>query len=185
MRCSSSEARLDAFVDGVLPPLEQTRVAAHVDGCSECAALLQELRVIDALLLTPRVVVPAPNFTFKVMAEARSLPAPHARHALTASVIAAYLGFAWVAIALFFVLAGSSARSAVAALTQGGLRAGDSLVALGGAASHLFGRYQLGVTAAVGGILTLDLVVAAAAVLIYTVVRPRLAASIARSTEVC
>jgi hypothetical protein len=83
MRCSSFEPLLDEYVDGVLAPREHALVAAHVAGCASRAGLLEELRVIDALLLTPRALEPAPNFTFKVMAEVRSLPAPAVHHVPT------------------------------------------------------------------------------------------------------
>ena len=58
MHCSSFEPLLDEFVDGTLTPVRTQRVAKHVADCTECSALLAELRVIDALLLTARPTEP-------------------------------------------------------------------------------------------------------------------------------
>ncbi|HMD02068.1 MAG TPA: zf-HC2 domain-containing protein, partial [Candidatus Baltobacteraceae bacterium] len=78
MRCSSFEPLLDDFVDGTLDSKNRNHVATHLEGCESCSALLRELRVIDALLLTPRLLEPAQNFTFKAMADVRAIPQPHA-----------------------------------------------------------------------------------------------------------
>ena len=40
--------------------------------------MLDELRVVDALIAAPRHVELPENFTFATMAEVRSLPRPHA-----------------------------------------------------------------------------------------------------------
>ena len=82
MPCSSFEPLLAPYVDGALLPAPvRMQLGAHLERCTSCSALLEELRVIDALLLTARPVDPAPNFTFRVMAELNSFPAPRVRRA--------------------------------------------------------------------------------------------------------
>jgi anti-sigma factor RsiW len=184
MRCSSFEPLLDAYVDGELSPRRRARVAAHVETCHECAALLAELRVIDGLLLSPRELEPAPNFTFKVMAEARCLPAPHAHRTQHLAVLGTYVVFAWVAIGAFLAFGGASARSMLAAIGAGFTHATSSVTALAATTGHLFGRQTYDVTAAMGVLLAADLVVAALVVALYAVLRARRATA-AGSTEPC
>jgi anti-sigma factor RsiW len=156
MHCSSFEPLLDEYVDGALAPREHALVAAHVAGCPHCAGLHEELRVIDALLLTPRSLEPAPNFTFKVMAEVRAMPAPTVHHVPALPVIAAYLAFAWTAIALFFLFAGSAAEGALGALRAAFAHNLDAFDGLAAATGHLFGPHVTNVTAAMFGMLVLD-----------------------------
>jgi hypothetical protein len=172
---------LDGFVDGILSPREHARVLAHVDGCERCSLLLEELRVVDALLFTPRQLDPAPNFTFKTMAEVRALAPPHRHHAPALGVFAAYLAFAWTIIGLWFVFGG--VREAAAMFAAVVARNGAALASLAGATSQIFGRATSGVTALMGAVLLLDLAALAAVALFYAVVRPRLAAHLARSSE--
>jgi anti-sigma factor RsiW len=160
MHCSSFEPLLDEYVDGALAPRERALVAAHVSNCTNCAELLTEIRVIDALLLTPRSVEPAPNFTFKVMAEARTAPPPHVHRIPALPVLATYLAFAWTAIGLFFFFGGSAARAAVNSLQATALHARDGFGHLAVATSHLFGPNTFGVTAFMSALLLVDAVVA-------------------------
>ncbi|MGH7715058.1 MAG: anti-sigma factor family protein [Vulcanimicrobiaceae bacterium] len=76
MRCNTSEKLFDGLLDGTLSPLQRRNIDLHLQACARCTSVLEELRVIDALLLTPRLLEPAPNFTQKTMAEIRSVPAP-------------------------------------------------------------------------------------------------------------
>ena len=76
MRCSSCEPLLDRYVEGTLTPREMARVTAHLRSVRTAKRCLTELRVVDALLATTAPVELAPNFTFAVMAEARTAPDP-------------------------------------------------------------------------------------------------------------
>lgn len=40
--------QLSAYLDGELPPAERTALEAHLDGCAECRAILDDLRAIVA-----------------------------------------------------------------------------------------------------------------------------------------
>ena len=76
MRCSSCEPLLDRYLEGTLTPRGMIDTAAHIKSCGACARLVDEVKVVDALLFTTDVPELPANFTFAVMAEARSLPAP-------------------------------------------------------------------------------------------------------------
>ena len=106
MRCSKSEHLFDGLLDGTLTPMQRRFVESHLERCARCSNVLEELRVIDALLLTPRVLEPTPNFTFKVMAEIRAMPAPAIaapRLPLWMSVVM-YLAASWLGIGAWFAL---------------------------------------------------------------------------------
>ncbi len=77
MNCSSSEDRFEEYLDGTLAPAVRVRLRAHLDGCGSCQGMLEELRVVDALIAAPRSVELPENFTFATMAEVRALPRPH------------------------------------------------------------------------------------------------------------
>ncbi|HEY1727948.1 MAG TPA: zf-HC2 domain-containing protein [Candidatus Baltobacteraceae bacterium] len=76
MRCNTSENLFDGLLDGTLSTLQRHNVETHLASCARCTSVLEELRVIDALLLTPRLLESVPNFTQKTMAEIRTMPAP-------------------------------------------------------------------------------------------------------------
>ena len=176
MRCSSFEPLLDAYVEGELAPVRRRLVAAHVETCASCEALLRELRVVDALLLVPRRVEPAANFTFKVMADVRALPAPHRHVSTSLPVLGTYLVFGWVAIGAFLLWGGSAPRATLAWLGAFSTRLPADVATLASATGHLFGRTAFDVTALMGGLLASDLV-AAAALVVFFAVRGRRAAA--------
>lgn len=177
LRCSYSEARLAAYVDGELTAIERARVSQHVAQCAHCAALLEEFRVIDALLLTPRRIAPAPNFTFKVMAEIRAFPAPRVRHASSLSVLGTYVVFAWATIGAFLIWGGASARAMLAWMAAGLAHNANAFGNLAAVTGHLFGRQTPDVTAAMGAVLGADVLVAGAIVALYALRRSRRSAA--------
>ena len=181
MRCSSSEPLLDEFVDGTLPLETHARLAAHAEECASCGSLLAELRVIDALLLAPRRLEPAPNFNFAVMAEVRSMPRPHASRFHALPVLGIYLAFAWSVIGFFFIAGKSAAHSALGFVSAAFSGAALSFASVATATSHLLAGQSLEISAAMAAILGFDLVAVAIAIVGLTVLRPRLAARAARS----
>lgn len=182
MHCSYSEARLDAYVDGTLPPRERARVAAHLPGCIDCTSLLEELRVIDALLLVPRQLEPAANFTFKVMAEVRPLPAPHVRRTPALPVLATYIVFAWAAIGAFLWWGGPTASAMLGMLGASAQHAGFTFGILAASVAQLFGSQTADVTRTMGAILGADVMLAGAVVRFCLLRRSRRAAA-ARVSE--
>ncbi|MBV8345514.1 MAG: hypothetical protein JO190_11090 [Candidatus Eremiobacteraeota bacterium] len=99
MRCSSCEPLLDAYLEASLTPRRGRDVGRHLRACGNCAALLHELRVIDALLETARPPGSvAPDFTASVVTAAR-IRAPRARRrAPLGLVLLAYLAIAWTLV---------------------------------------------------------------------------------------
>ena len=79
MNCSWCEERFERFLDGLLTAGESAALRRHVDACGACYGLLEELRVVDALLLEPRSVELPPNFTFATLACVRTMARPHVR----------------------------------------------------------------------------------------------------------
>ncbi len=160
MRCSYSEPRLEAYVEGSLPPGERAHVAAHLADCANCAELLAEFRVIDALLLVPRRLEPAPNFTFKVMADVRPLRAPHVRHTPALPILGTYVVFAWATIGGFLWFGGPTAFAMLATLGAAAQYIGAGFGNLAVSASQQFGSQTSDVTRTMGAILGGDFVLA-------------------------
>lgn len=183
MRCSSFEPSLTDFVEGALGPAEHARVLSHTDECDGCRALLQELRVIDALLLTPRQLDPAPNFTIKTMVEVRALATPRIRRTPALGVVVTYLAFAWTIIGAWLAFGGGAAHETLASAGALLTRYGIDLAALAAMTLQLFGHSTLGVTALMGMVVVLDVVAGVMLAVLYTAVRPRLAKRLARITE--
>ncbi len=48
-KCGKYEEWLSAYLDGRLTPDEMAETAAHLDGCSECSALLEKMHRLDGL----------------------------------------------------------------------------------------------------------------------------------------
>ncbi len=180
MRCSYSETRLDAYVDGTLAPRERARVEAHLARCTACAELVAELRVVDALLLTPRRLEPAANFTFKVMAEVRPLPVPHVGHSHAIRILVTYIVFAWATIGAFLWWGGSAAVAMLTMLGTAAQRAGTAVGTLSSSVGQIFGSQTFDVTRAMATILAADLALAAAVVGLLAL-RRRMAPAAART----
>lgn len=173
MRCSSSRRLFEDLIDGSLTERTHAAVEAHLDRCTECAALLVELRVVDAMLLRPQGVELPPNFTQRTMAEVRALPAPRPSRSGLFIFLATYLMLSWLGIGAALLLAGQQTRAIVSmAFTW----TSAQVAALGGvvhAALHGFGPAVSGLTELSAGALVLDVLVAAALGYGYLVIRPR------------
>jgi len=172
--CNSSEALFEAYLDDTLTPGRRARLIAHLRGCGRCAGVLDELRVVDALLASPRAVELPENFTFATMAEARSMPRPHVSRAPVVAYLVSYLAAAWLLVGAAFVLAGSTMR----AVGETSLDASAQLLRTLGALVHAGSRVagdvgSLGTM--LGGAILLDVTLVAALVVGFRFVRPRLA----------
>ncbi|GAC1657649.1 MAG: hypothetical protein NVS9B12_09820 [Vulcanimicrobiaceae bacterium] len=183
MRCSSCKPLLGRYFEGTLGP-QAAAVAAHLEGCAACATLLDELKVVDGLLATVRSPLPAPNFTFAVMAEVRSLPLPIVPRTHMGALLGGYVVIAWAIIALWMHLAGVTAQSALPNAADAFSQAVNTAHALAGGAMSSFGHGAPLVTTFVLGALALDVCVAAGVYILYVIVRPRLAAQLAGVPEV-
>ena len=105
MTCNWCEERFERFLEHELVAADRGRLLAHVDRCEPCRSLLDELRVVDAVLLRPRPIQPADDFTAATMADVRALPPPSAPPARLPAYIVCYVIGAWGLIAAGFVLA--------------------------------------------------------------------------------
>jgi anti-sigma factor RsiW len=183
MRCSSCEPLLDRYCEGTLTPRQMIDVAAHLRECENCRALLDELKVIDGLLFTTTVPELPHNFTFAVMAEVRSMPAPRARAHPLWSFLALYSAAAWVAVFVGMVLTGTSPRGIFALAAPALAHAGLISSTFAASASQGLAHTAPPLAAFGAGVLLIDIAIAAAFALLYFVVRPRLAAQLASSAE--
>jgi anti-sigma factor RsiW len=171
MRCDTSERFFEGLLDGTLPPRQRVELEAHLAGCTRCAGLLEELRVIDALLLTPRTIEPPPNFTFKTMAEIRSLPAPKPVRQRWLWMFSLYLVLSWTAIAAWIAIGRPDANAALA-LAFGFLgHLGGALDGIAKVAGTGFGLGYAGVAGLVTSFLLLDLAVLCCALFVRAVFR--------------
>lgn len=184
MRCSSCKPLLDRYAEGSLSMPQLARIAAHLHGCGECSAVLEELKVVDGLLATiSEPPAPPLNFTFAVMAEVRALPVPAVPRTNVVALIAAYTLVAWGIIALWLQLSGIGAGGALALVAEFAAQAAGSAHALTAAVSGVFGSGTPQVTWFVLTVLALDAAVGMGIALVYFVVRPRLAARLASVRE--
>lgn len=183
MRCSSCEPLLDRYLEGTLPARQMKLISAHLAQCAPCRELLEEVNVIDALLATTLVPDLPENFTFAVMAEAGSMPAPRARQHPLWSFLALYSAAAWVAVIVAMGATGTTPQ-ALAGMTAAVLRqAGLVTGAFGNSISHGLSHSTPGLAAFGFGVLTIDFAIASAFALIYFIVRPRVAARLASIPE--
>ena len=171
---------LDRYVEGTLPPKRMIAVSRHLQSCLTCASLVTELRVVDALLSTTNTVELAPNFTFAVMAEVRSMPAATTRQLSIWALLSFYTVGAWIALiaAMLTFAPHLGAFSAVALRARASIADGFSAIA---GTAHAFGPTTPFLTAFVVAVLAIDVALAAAIILFYRNVRPRLAAQLAVS----
>jgi anti-sigma factor RsiW len=179
MRCSSCEPLLDRYLEGTLTPRQMIDTAAHIRSCAACASLIEEVKVVDALLFTTDTPELPTNFTFAVMAETRSLPAPKPLQHRLWSFVTLYLTAAWIAALVLFLASGASLTKIGGAIAAGFGGLAQSLS--GGAAGIAHGAPALATFSV--GVLSVDLALAAAAAAVYFLIRPRLAAHLASASE--
>ena len=174
MSCSSSEDLFEAYLDGTLLPAQRARLLAHLASCGSCKGVLEELRVVDALISSPRHVELPANFTFATMAEVGSLPRPHATPAPVYAYLVSYLVAAWLLIGAGFLFAATAMR----AFGETALDVSASLARVFGIVGHAGARIAADFGALgtlLGAAVVLDVAVVVALVVGFTVVRPRLA----------
>jgi anti-sigma factor RsiW len=173
--CNWCDERFERYLDGELSATERRRLVGHTTACERCRSLLDELRVVDALLLTPRTVEPAANFTDRTMAELRALPPPRAPRSPLPAYLVCYVVGAWSLLAAGFLLHPHTMQRLGATLLAVMLTV---VVAVGGVlhvAAHLGDRGDLtSWTTVAGGVVLLDLALAVALVAALRFAVPRL-----------
>ncbi len=175
MSCSSSEALFEHYLDDTLLPAQRAWLLKHVNGCGRCKGVLEELRVVDALLVSPRAVELPVNFTFATMAEVRSLPRPHASsNPFVLAYLVSYLIAMWLFAGAGFLLAGNVMRALGETALDASAQLTRSVGAIGHAGARVAGDFG-SLTAFVGAAILLDVGFVVALVVCFAVVRPRLA----------
>ena len=180
MRCSSCETLLDRYVEATLPPRQMAAVSAHLKTCRSCADLVNELRVVDALMATTKSADLPVNFTFAVMAEARTMPVAVERRLSVWSLLIFYLVAAWIALSGAYALLGPRSAYVAHALETALSGAANLFAAVTGIA-HGVGPGAPVVVGVVSFVLFIDALLAGAFIYFHRSVRPRLAAVLARS----
>jgi anti-sigma factor RsiW len=174
VNCNSSEALFEAYLDDTLLPARRARLLAHVKRCGRCKGVLEELRVVDALVASPREIQLPANFTFATMAEVRSLPRPHVSTAPVYAYLVSYLVASWLLIGAGFLLASSAMRAFGETALDVSAQLARSFGIVGHAGARALGDFGP-VGTLLGAAIVLDVVVALALVVGFTFVRPRLA----------
>ncbi len=174
MNCSSAEKFFEPFLDGTLPAPQHTGLLMHVDACAACRGILEELRVVDALLVTPRQIELAPNFTFATMAEVRALPPPRPYRTPVRAYLVSYLAAAWLLTGAAMLLAPQTMHALAGAVLDTARSIADAVGGLGTVIARLFGHGGNTLTAALGALLGLDVLLALGIALALKYVRPRL-----------
>jgi predicted anti-sigma-YlaC factor YlaD len=175
VNCKSAERAFEAFLDGTLAARERAALLTHVDACDPCRGLLEELRVVDALLLTPREIRLAENFTFATMAEIRAQPRPQRPRSHAGAYAIAYLVAAWMLIGAIALLAPETMHVLGASTVAFARTVVEAFGGAGGALGSLFGHSPAGVAIAAALALAGEIVLAAGIGGAIRYVRPRLA----------
>ncbi|MGA2759172.1 MAG: zf-HC2 domain-containing protein [Candidatus Cybelea sp.] len=176
MRCSSCEALLDDYLEATLSHRQMRDVALHLQSCPSCDALLEELRVVDALLATAR----SPgrvgsDFTAAVVSATAAAPLHPSRRKTLWLPLLAYLCVAWALLAF----AALDARG-VAAVAQRLAASGEGGLAAVAAGLRAVAPATGVAAAAVTGVLLVDLLLLAGIVYGYRRLRPALSVYLAR-----
>jgi anti-sigma factor RsiW len=172
--CNSSERLFEGYLDNALAPAQRARLLTHLRTCGRCKGVLDELRVVDALIAAPRQVALPENFTFATMAEIRSLPRPHASAVPAYAYLVSYPAAAWLLIGAGFLLASSAMRAFGETALDVSAYVLRTVGPVGHAGVRLLGDFgSLG--AIFGAAMLLDVTVLAALIAGFFIVRPRLA----------
>lgn len=184
MRCSSCEPVLDRYLEGTLSARRMADVRAHLASCASCAAVMEELRVVDGLLFTTRAPELPQNFTFAVMAEVNGMRAPRPVQHSFWSFLAIYPAAAWVAAIVAIAVTRTNPAWLLASWSASLSRLAAAAGSFNASFTHDLSPSMPTLAAFGFGVLAIDAALAAAVVALYFGVRPRVAALLAASREV-
>lgn len=175
MSCSSSEDLFEGYLDGTLAPAQRARLLAHLGSCGCCKGVLDELRVVDALIASPRHVELPENFTFATMAEVRSVPRPHVSRVPIYAYVVSFLAAGWLLISAGFLLASSTMRAFGETALDLSASFAHTLGLVGHAGTRMVGDFG-SLATLFGAAMVLDVTIAAALIVGFFVLRPRIGA---------
>src|SRR5271166_909368 len=173
MRCDTAEVLFEQLLEGALAPRPRAELTSHLDDCANCRAVLEELRVVDALLLSPRSFEPPVNFTFRTMAEIRSMPAPAPLRRSWPWLFGLYLFLSWIAIGVWFGVGRPDAPSALALVVESVRHLFGALDGIARVAGTGFGLGYAGVAGALMVLLIGDVALLGGKLFIRSLVRSR------------
>ena len=101
MHDEDTQANLQAYLDGQLPPVKAQAIRAHLEACEACQAELNALRQVDEALATMPVVPEPPELKARIMAQ---VAAPAFRLRWEDAAVSAALACAAAATLLVLVL---------------------------------------------------------------------------------
>jgi anti-sigma factor RsiW len=173
--CSWCEERFERFLDGDLSDGERARLLVHVNSCDSCGGLLEELRVVDALLLTPSAVELPPNFTRATMADVKEMPLPCVCRAPIAATLVAYIVGSWSLVGAGFLIVPNH----MLAFAKNALAAGTTVLGAMSGLGHVVARLGdrgdvSSWTTIAGGVIIVDGIVLVAAAVGLRALRPRI-----------
>jgi anti-sigma factor (TIGR02949 family) len=102
MHCEAIQAKLQAYLDGQLPPAEGQAVEAHLGTCEACTEDLTLLRQVDEALATFPIQEAPQGLTARIMEQVRAEPQPTFRLRWEDAVVS--VAFAGAATALLSVV---------------------------------------------------------------------------------
>jgi predicted anti-sigma-YlaC factor YlaD len=175
MSCSSAEAFFEAFLDGKLTEAQRAGLLAHVDGCAACRGVLEELRVVDGLLNTPREVPLAPNFTFATMAETRAMCSPTHHQAPIRAYVVSYLAGAWLIAAAALLFAPQTMHALSGTVLDLARSIAEAIGGFGSMIARWLARGGNVLPALLGALLALDVLLVTVFGFALKYMRPRLA----------
>ncbi len=176
MTCSWCEERFARFIDGACTPAEGSRLLAHVDTCPACRGLLEELRVVDALLIEPRDIALPADFTRSTMADVRALPLPQTQRPRVIAWLVSFIAAAWLLIGALSVLAPNNFRAIGETAVDYAHTVLMAFAGFGRVGARMFVHGDLGSWSTVaGGVVIADAFVVFAALLVLRIARPRIA----------
>jgi hypothetical protein len=179
MRCSSCEPLLDDYLEATLSRRQMRDVALHLQSCPACDALLDELRVVDALLTTARSPGSvSSDFTAAVVSATAAAPLHPSRRTTLWVPLLAYLLLAWALLAL-----AALDTHGVAGLFQRLATWGEGGLAALAAGLRAVAPATGVAAAAVSGVLLVDLLLLAGILYGYRRLRPILSLYLARGSR--
>jgi len=174
---------LEHYLAGGLRPRYAFAVREHLARCPECAALLQETKVVDALLATAPTVELASDFTVAAMDQVRAMAAPRRARPSPWAFLIVYLAAVWFAGFIWLTVTGQSVTGVTAAIVRHVAAVGSMVGSLAGS-EHTLGHHAATVLAFGLVVLLLDVVLLIGLFIVHRVLRPHLAARVAGTPEV-
>jgi len=174
--CSWCEERFERYVDGACTDAERARLLDHVDGCAPCRGLLEELRVVDALLLGPRTIELPADFTRATMADVHALPLPQTPRRPVLAWLVSFIVGSWCLIGAASLIAPSTVLGTIQTALSVARELGMMFGAFGRMLAHLASRGELTSWSTVaGGIVLADVLALVVLIAAVRFARPRLA----------